>query len=270
MVPADCGYRPGATAPRVGRAGRPRTSGAVWCSGLRFPAAGTTTSSSFRRTRRRASRRVTVSTRPRLPAPVAQCASNTNTNGAWPGPYLAALDVHRAQVIGCCEAQTGITPFRRLVERVMTTAPYRQARRVFWIVDNGSSHRGARSIQLAKTWDPRLQLVHTPCHASWLNQIEIYGGRGAGQRDCPPSGPRNGPVVRAGGGLPARASPHAPPQPLLPIRPATDVTQLPPPWRSSRIATAPRLPLPWGAASSGLSVCRRVLPQSAAGGPSAR
>lgn len=85
-------------------------------------------------------------------------------------------------------------------------------------------------------------------------------------RDCPPSGPRNGPVVRAGGGLPARASPHAPPQPLLPIRPATDVTQLPPPWRSSRIATAPRLPLPWGAASSGLSVCRRVLPQSAAGG----
>ena len=90
--------------------------------------------------------------------------------------------------------------------------------------------------------------------------------RDMGWRDCPPSGPRNGPVVRAGGGLPARASPHAPPQPLLPIRPATDVTQLPPPWRSSRIATAPRLPLPWGAASSGLSVCRRVLPQSAAGG----
>ena len=65
-------------------------------------------------------------------------------------------------------------PFRRLVEQVMATAPYRQARRVFWIVDNGSSHRGARSIQRAQTWDPRLQLVHTPCHASWLNQIEIY------------------------------------------------------------------------------------------------
>ncbi len=56
----------------------------------------------------------------------------------------------------------------------MATAPYRDARRVFWIVDNGSSHRGARSIQRAHTWDPRLQLVHTPCHASWLNQIEIY------------------------------------------------------------------------------------------------
>lgn len=92
--------------------------------------------------------------------------------GAW--AYLAALDVHRAHVVGRCEARTGITPFRRLVEQVMSTAPYRHARRVFWIVDNGSSHRGARSIQRAQAWDTRLQLVHTPCHASWLNQIEIY------------------------------------------------------------------------------------------------
>ena len=88
--------------------------------------------------------------------------------------YLAALDVHRAHVVGRCEAQTGIAPFCRLVERVMATAPYRGARRVFWIVDNGSSHRGARCIQRAQSWDPRLQLVHTPCHASWLNRIEIY------------------------------------------------------------------------------------------------
>ena len=90
------------------------------------------------------------------------------------GAYLAALDVHRAHVVGRCEAKTGIQPFRRLVEQVMATAPYRHARRVFWIVDNGSSHRGARSIQRVHTWDSRLQLVHTPCHASWLNQIEIY------------------------------------------------------------------------------------------------
>ena len=88
--------------------------------------------------------------------------------------YLAALDVHRAEVVGRCEAHTGIEPFRRLVEQVMATAPFCQARRVFWIVDNGSSHRGARSVHRAHTWDPRVQLVHTPCHASWLNQIEIY------------------------------------------------------------------------------------------------
>ena len=81
--------------------------------------------------------------------------------GAW--AYLAALDVYRAHVVGRCEATTGIQPFRRLVEQVMATAPYRHARRVFWIVDNGSSHRGARSIQRVHTWDPRVQLVHTPC-----------------------------------------------------------------------------------------------------------
>ncbi|MCY3733510.1 MAG: transposase [Chloroflexi bacterium] len=91
-----------------------------------------------------------------------------------PGPTSVALDVHRAHVVGRCEAQTGILRFRRLVEQVMATAPYRQARRVFWIVDNGSSHRGARPIQRAKTWDPKLQLVHTPHHARWLDQIEIY------------------------------------------------------------------------------------------------
>ena len=29
-------------------------------------------------------------------------------------------------------------------------------------------------MQRARTWDPRGQFVHTPCHASWLYQIEIY------------------------------------------------------------------------------------------------
>jgi hypothetical protein len=55
--------------------------------------------------------------------------------------YLAAWDVHRAKVFGRCEATTGIDPFDRLVEQVMTTEPYASARRVFWVVDNGSSHR---------------------------------------------------------------------------------------------------------------------------------
>jgi hypothetical protein len=56
--------------------------------------------------------------------------------------YLAAWDVHRGRLIGRCEQQTGIVPFGRLVEQVMTAQPYTRARRVFWIVDNGSSHRG--------------------------------------------------------------------------------------------------------------------------------
>lgn len=88
--------------------------------------------------------------------------------------YLAAWDVHRAKVFGRCEPATGIEPFGRLVTQVMTTEPYRSARRVFWVVDNGSSHRGqAAARRLQGQW-PTLRLVHLPVHASWLNQIEIY------------------------------------------------------------------------------------------------
>lgn len=88
--------------------------------------------------------------------------------------YMAAWDVHRAKVFGRREETTGIEPFGRLVEQVMTTEPYASARRVFWVVDNGSSHRGQRSIdRLNERW-PNAHLVHVPVHASWLNQIEIY------------------------------------------------------------------------------------------------
>jgi transposase len=88
--------------------------------------------------------------------------------------YLAAWDVHRGKVFGRCEPTTGIAPFARLVEQVMTIEPYASARRVYWVVDNGSSHRGQASIhRMAKAW-PTATLVHTPVHASWLNQCEIY------------------------------------------------------------------------------------------------
>jgi transposase len=88
--------------------------------------------------------------------------------------YLAAWDVHHAQVTGRCEPTTGIAPFSRLVEQVMTTEPYASADRVFWIVDNGSSHRGAASVKrMTKAW-PNARLIHLPRHASWLDQAEIY------------------------------------------------------------------------------------------------
>ncbi|MDF1537132.1 MAG: IS630 family transposase [bacterium] len=88
--------------------------------------------------------------------------------------YLAAWDVHRGKVFGRAVAKTGIKPFMRLVDQVMNQEPYRSASRVFWIVDNGSSHRGQTSIKrLQKAW-PQAVMVHLPVHASWLNQIEIY------------------------------------------------------------------------------------------------
>lgn len=88
--------------------------------------------------------------------------------------YLAAYDVHRAKAMGRCEPTTGIVPFGRLVEQVMTSEPYASAKRVFWIVDNGSSHRGLASVQRLESAWPTLRLIHLPVHASWLDQCEIY------------------------------------------------------------------------------------------------
>ena len=88
--------------------------------------------------------------------------------------YLAAWDVGRARVFGRCAPSTGIKPFMALVEQVMTQEPYASAKRVFWIVDNGSSHRGKAAIDRLARRFPNAVMVHTPVHASWLNQVEIY------------------------------------------------------------------------------------------------
>ena len=88
--------------------------------------------------------------------------------------YLAAWDVHRGIVLGRCEAKTGIKPFGRLVDQVLEQEPYHDAERLFFVVDNGSSHRGQTSVERMRRRDKKIILVHTPVHASWLNQVEIY------------------------------------------------------------------------------------------------
>jgi DDE superfamily endonuclease len=88
--------------------------------------------------------------------------------------YLAAWDVRRGYVMGRCEPKTGSAPFGRLVNQVLAEEPYRSGERLFWIVDNGSSHRGAAAKKRLRQVDARIILVHTPVHASWLNQVEIY------------------------------------------------------------------------------------------------
>jgi hypothetical protein len=88
--------------------------------------------------------------------------------------YLAAWDVHHARLFDRVEAKTGIEPFGRLVEQVMRSEPYASAKRVFWVVDNGSSHAGRASIERLQGQWRNLHLIHLPVHASWLNQIELY------------------------------------------------------------------------------------------------
>jgi len=88
--------------------------------------------------------------------------------------YFAAYDVHHAQMFGRCADTTGIDAFTALVAQVMTTEPYASAKRVFWVVDNVSSHRGQAACDRLAEQFPNAVMVHTPVHASWLNQVEIY------------------------------------------------------------------------------------------------
>lgn len=58
--------------------------------------------------------------------------------------------------------------------QVMSQEPYTSAKRVFWVVENGSSHRAKKAADRLTAAFPNTVLVHTPAHASWLNQVEIF------------------------------------------------------------------------------------------------
>jgi hypothetical protein len=75
---------------------------------------------------------------------------------------------------GATPATTGIAPFMNLIGQVMSTEPYASAPRVFVIVDNGSDHRGQAAVTRLAKAHPNAIMIHTPVHASWLNQIEIF------------------------------------------------------------------------------------------------
>lgn len=120
-----------------------------------------------------ARRRICATLPPAAGVPRGQRVDHTYKRGGAL-TYLAAWDVRRGYVFGRSETKGGIVPFDRLVRQVMTKEPYASAPRVFWIVDNGSSHRGKASVRRLQDRWPNLILVHTPVHASWLNQIEIF------------------------------------------------------------------------------------------------
>jgi hypothetical protein len=77
-------------------------------------------------------------------------------------------------VTGPCSDTTGTGPFTDLVDEVMTQEPYASARRVFWIVDNGSSHRGQAAVDRLTARYPGTVMIHAPVHASWLSQVETF------------------------------------------------------------------------------------------------
>jgi hypothetical protein len=111
-------------------------------------------------------------TRPPNPGVVMQVEDEYGRGGVV--AYMAALDVFSGKVFGTVELKTGIRPFGRLIDQVMSQEPYASAKRVFWIVDNGSSHHPSTFPErLSKAYGNAIA-VHLPLHASWLNQIELY------------------------------------------------------------------------------------------------
>jgi hypothetical protein len=76
------------------------------------------------------------------------------------------LGIVDLKVFGRCEVKNGIAPVERLVTEVMTQEPYKSARRVFWIMDNCSTHRGQKAVERFRTKWPSAILIQTPIHAS--------------------------------------------------------------------------------------------------------
>jgi transposase len=87
---------------------------------------------------------------------------------------LAGLDVHTGKVFASTPKTTGIVPFMDLAGQVMERPEYKNAPRVFVIVDNGSDHRGKKAAGRLRKAHPNAVMIHTPVHASWLNQVEIF------------------------------------------------------------------------------------------------
>jgi hypothetical protein len=82
--------------------------------------------------------------------------------------------VHTGQVFATTPATTGIAPFTDLMTQVMSQPPYKDAPRVFVIAVNGSDHRGQAAVRRLRDAWPNAIMIHTPVHASWLNQAEIF------------------------------------------------------------------------------------------------
>jgi transposase len=112
-------------------------------------------------------------TSPPAPGQPARVEHEYRRNGAL--ALLAALDVHTGTVpAAATPPTTGIAHFMDLMGQVMRQQPYASAPRVFVIVDNGSDHRGRKAARRLRAAWPNAIMIHTPVHASWLNQIEIF------------------------------------------------------------------------------------------------
>jgi transposase len=84
---------------------------------------------------------------------------------------FAALRVHSGEVSGMTAATRNRWDFLAFLEQVEHEIP--TSCKVIAILDNLSTHK-TKEIQAWLAEHPRWQMVSTPKHASWLNQVEIF------------------------------------------------------------------------------------------------
>jgi transposase len=84
---------------------------------------------------------------------------------------MAALNVHTGEVWASDAARNDADGFIAFLERIDADTPDELT--IHLVLDNGASHVAKRT----KAWladHPRFVVHHTPKHASWLNQVELF------------------------------------------------------------------------------------------------
>lgn len=86
-----------------------------------------------------------------------------------------ARDIRTGKVYYKFPRRSTKAEFQKFVKFVMKQEPFKSAQRVFWVVDNGGCHHpNTFGPWLEEMWPGKAIAVHTPVHASWLNQIECF------------------------------------------------------------------------------------------------
>ena len=102
--------------------------------------------------------------------------------------FLVLLDVYDGRMWGTCLDANDSAHFVPAVRRALGQRRYRRAERIHLILDNGSPHI-AGETRAALAAIPRLRLLYTPPHASWLDQAELllraFGDRYLEHLDVP-------------------------------------------------------------------------------------
>lgn len=97
-------------------------------------------------------------------------------NGTW--ALFAAFNVATGHVLGQVSPKRGQEDLDHFMESVARQYP---AGEVYVVWDNLNTHGGPRWPGIQKRWDAfsakhggRFHFVHTPLHASWMNQVEVW------------------------------------------------------------------------------------------------